>query len=77
MLVLSRKADEEIIIGGAIRVRVLEIRRGRVRIGICAPRKTEIRRAELTPTNTADGTESREDETPNVVAQVKDTREGP
>jgi len=72
MLVLSRKADEEIIIGGAIRVRVLEIRRGRVRIGVSAPRKTEIRRAELTPTNTADGTKSREDEIANVVA--RDTR---
>jgi len=69
MLVLSRKADEEIVIGGAVRVRVLEVRRGRVRIGICAPRKTEIRRAGLTLTNPADGTESREDEIANVVAQ--------
>jgi carbon storage regulator len=72
MLVLSRKTDEEIIIGGAIRVRVLEVRRGRVRIGVSAPRKTEIRRAELTPTNTTDGAESREDEIANVVA--RDTR---
>jgi carbon storage regulator CsrA len=72
MLVLSRKADEEIVIGRAIRVKVLEIRRGRVRIGVSAPRKTEIRRAELTPTNAPDGSESREDEIANVVAQ--DTR---
>ena len=69
MLVLSRKADEEIVIGGAVRVKVLEIRRGRVRIGVSAPRKTEIRRAELTPTNTADGSESHEDEIANVVAR--------
>jgi len=69
MLVLSRKADEEIVIGGVVRVKVLEIRRGRVRIGVSAPRKTEIRRAELTPTNAQDGSESREDETANIATQ--------
>ena len=68
MLVLSRKADEEIVIGEAVRVRVLEIGRGRVRVGVSAPRETEIRRAELMPTNVPDGSESREDKTTNVVA---------
>ena len=68
MLVLSRKADEEIVIGEAVRVRVLEIGRGRVRVGVSAPRETEIRRAELAPTNVPDGSESREDKTTNVVA---------
>ena len=75
MLVLSRKADEEIVIGGAVSVRVLEIRRGRVRLGVSAPRKIEIRRAELTPTNAPYGSESCDDETANVVTQ--DTEEGP
>ena len=69
MLVLSRKADEEIVIGEAVRVKVLEIRRSRVRVGVSAPQETEIRRAELTPTNSPDGSESREDKTTNVVAQ--------
>ena len=69
MLVLSRKADEEIVIGGAVRVRVLEVRRGQVRLGVSAPQGIEIRRAELTLTDASDGSESRKDETANVVTQ--------
>lgn len=69
MLVLSRKADEEIIIGGAVRVKVLDVQRGRVRIGVSAPRQAEIRRAELPPTNSPDGSESCEGEIADFVAQ--------
>jgi carbon storage regulator CsrA len=47
MLVLSRKLDEEIVIAGDIRVRVLELRRGRVRLGVCAPRNVTVDRAEI------------------------------
>lgn len=49
MLVLSRKSDESILIGDAIRVRVLAIRGGRVRLGVEAPAHVAIRRAELNP----------------------------
>lgn len=66
MLVLSRKADEEIIVGGAVRVRVLGVRGKRVRIGVSAPRKTEIRRAEVMPANALEISESRTDKTANV-----------
>ena len=47
MLVLSRKLNEEIVIGGEIRVRVLELRGGRVRLGISAPPEVSVDRAEV------------------------------
>jgi len=47
MLVLTRKSDEELLIHGNIRVRVLAIDQGRVRLGITAPRSVPVARAEL------------------------------
>lgn len=47
MLVLTRKANEEIIINGNVRVRVLSVERGRIRLGIDAPAEVPIRRSEL------------------------------
>ena len=51
MLVLSRKLNEEIVIDRNIRVRLLKTGRGRVRLGVSAPRETPVQRAELTPAN--------------------------
>jgi len=47
MLVLSRKLNEEIVIDRTIRVRLLKAGRGRVRLGVSAPRETPVQRAEL------------------------------
>jgi carbon storage regulator len=47
MLVLSRKANEEIVINGNIRVRVLSADHGRIRLGIDAPPEVPIRRSEV------------------------------
>ena len=47
MLVLTRKVGELIVIGGNIRVSVTAIEKGRVRIGIEAPRDVNIVREEL------------------------------
>jgi len=47
MLVLTRKAGEQIVIDGSIMVEVLEIQGNRVRIGIQAPRGVTILRQEL------------------------------
>ena len=47
MLVLSRKTNEEIVINGNVRVRVLGVERGRIRLGIDAPAEVPIRRSEL------------------------------
>jgi len=47
MLVLSRKVNEEIVIGDNIRVRLVKICGGRARLGISAPPEVSVRRAEL------------------------------
>jgi len=47
MLVLERKTGESLLIDGMTEVRVLEIRGGRVRLGITAPLNIAIRRIAL------------------------------
>lgn len=47
MLVLTRKPGESIVLGNNIRVIVVEIAPGVVRLGIEAPREVSIVRAEL------------------------------
>jgi carbon storage regulator len=47
MLVLSRRQGEEICINDRIRISVLSVRRGRVRIGIAAPAEIRVARKEL------------------------------
>lgn len=49
MLVLTRRIGEGILIGDAIRVSVVEMRTGQVKIGIEAPRDLRVRRDELEP----------------------------
>lgn len=47
MLVLTRKLSEAVLIGDRIRVVVLDIDRGKIRLGIEAPKDTVILRQEL------------------------------
>ncbi|MFQ5780136.1 MAG: carbon storage regulator CsrA [Nitrospiria bacterium] len=47
MLVLTRKAGEELIIADQIEVRILGITKGRVRLGITAPNKMAVYRKEI------------------------------
>lgn len=47
MLVLSRKTEQTIMIGDDIEVKVVEIRRGKVRLGITAPRNVSVHRREV------------------------------
>jgi carbon storage regulator len=47
MLVLSRKCGEQVVIGDQIVVTVTQINKGKVRIGIDAPRDISIMRGEL------------------------------
>ena len=47
MLVLSRKVDEQIVIGDDIRVTVVSIRGNQVRLGFEAPHDVSIFRQEL------------------------------
>ena len=47
MLELSRKAEESMYIGDNIKITVLDIRGGQVRIGITAPDDVKIHREEV------------------------------
>jgi carbon storage regulator len=49
MLVLGRKVEETVVIGGHIVVVVLSVEGNRVRLGIQAPRQVPIYRGELGP----------------------------
>ena len=47
MLILSRQRDEDVVIGDDIIITVLEIRGGKVRLGITAPRHVSVHRREV------------------------------
>ncbi len=47
MLVLTRKVNEEILIGDHIRIKVIDIGAGRIRLGISAPRDVTVLRDEV------------------------------
>lgn len=49
MLVLSRKLNEKIYIGDNITITVVDIDRGKIRLGIECPRDIPIYRQELLP----------------------------
>jgi carbon storage regulator len=55
MLVLSRKLGEKIYIGDNICITVVDIDRGKIRLGIEAPRNVPIYRQELLPLKPEDG----------------------
>ena len=47
MLVLTRKVNEEILIGDQIRIKVVDISPGRIRLGISAPKNVPVLRDEV------------------------------
>lgn len=47
MLVLSRKLDESIIIDGKIKVKIIGINGGRVKLGVDAPSSITVNREEI------------------------------
>jgi carbon storage regulator len=55
MLVLSRKLGEKIFIGDNICITVVDIDRGKIRLGIEAPREVAIYRQELLPAGSVPG----------------------
>lgn len=48
MLILSRKADESIVINDNITIKVVSVEKGVVKLGIDAPSEITILRSELT-----------------------------
>jgi len=47
MLVLSRRKDESVMIGDNLEVKVLDIQKGQVKLGIEAPRDVTVHRREV------------------------------
>lgn len=47
MLVLTRKADESIMIGDDIEVKLLDIKENQVKVGISAPKNVAVHRREV------------------------------
>jgi carbon storage regulator len=47
MLVLSRKLGEKLVIGDNVTITVVDIDRGKIRLGIEAPREVAVYRSEL------------------------------
>lgn len=47
MLVISRKENEQLLIDGRIRITVIRLSNGSVRLGIDAPRECSVVRSEL------------------------------
>ncbi len=47
MLVLSRRKDDSVVIDGNIRIKVLSIKGGQVRLGIEAPKHVPVHRKEV------------------------------
>ena len=47
MLVLTRRENESLVIGGDIKLTVLSVKGGQVRIGIDAPKEIAIHRQEI------------------------------
>lgn len=47
MLILSRKLEEEVMIGDTIRIKVLAVADGQVKLGIIAPREVKLFRSEV------------------------------
>jgi carbon storage regulator len=44
MLVLSRKKDQRIMIGDSIEILIIDIGKGRVRVGVQAPAEVQVAR---------------------------------
>ncbi len=78
MLVLSRRKAEMIRIGDNIEIHVVEIRGGRVRLGIRAPREIPVLRSEIALLQTVgvvhDTTSEADMEMPAVTALPRSPR---
>jgi len=70
MLVLSRKPGEQIIIGDNIRITVVSMGPGRVKVGIEAPGTVKVDRAEIHEKKVAEPTPTAVVETPPLHNRI-------
>ncbi|MGI8845011.1 MAG: carbon storage regulator CsrA [Thermoleophilaceae bacterium] len=76
MLVLTRKANQSIMIGDGIEVSVLAVMGEKVRIGIEAPRSVPVFRQEVWIEIQRDRAESGEDRSESDARAVQDALDG-
>ena len=76
MLVLSRREQEVILVGDDIRIVVLEIRRGQVRLGIDAPPEVKVLREELTGGGCRENKKDKVDMPAHDIAHDLDRKRG-
>lgn len=62
MLVLTRKLGERVLIGDDVVITIVHIDRGKVRLGIQAPKNVPIWREELLPQEASDRIQEKEGE---------------
>ena len=65
MLVLTRRADESILIGHDVEITILQIKGGQVKIGISAPRDINVHRSEVYATIS---NQAADNDKPNAMA---------
>lgn len=54
MLVLTRKLQQGLVVGGDVVIKVLGVKAGQVRLGIEAPKEVKVHRSEVYEQQTAD-----------------------
>ena len=67
MLVLSRGIEQTIMIGDNIEVKVVEIRGGKVKLGITAPRNVSVHRREIYDRIQREGTDVAKETGPHAA----------
>ncbi|PAF48024.1 carbon storage regulator [Helicobacter sp. 12S02634-8] len=70
MLILSRKADEGIVIGENIHIKVISIDRGSVKLGFDAPPHTLILRSELKEAITSENKKASNDIAKDALTSI-------
>ena len=70
MLILQRKAGESLFIGDEIRVSILSVEAGRVRLAIEAPRDVSILRSELRNAADTNRDAAREEGSPLALLDI-------
>lgn len=74
MLTLTRKAGERIVIGDGIEITVVDLGRGKVRIGITAPRGVPIHRGEVVERIGRENRAAAASRAPTLAPQAAPTR---
>ena len=75
MLVITRKANESILINDNVEISVLEITKDKVRIGVNAPRDIKIIRSELAAVQNTN-VEASKAVSPNVLNEIMKLKRG-